>query len=597
MRKRQRFYVGLAASFHDPALAIVDPAGKVVFAEAAERYFQSKRAFNCPPDPVPRVAELIETHCAAATELVIAVSWPKGYVYPMRVLTDLSDVAVRLFKTNLESDYTWPWPTAQAQLLALTATVTTAGYNLIGSRKIAPPATLRYYDHYLTHAACACYTSPFAEGACAVVDGHGLRGSCDFYRYRGGRLESVKSLVADGPDLGSLGHFYAIVCGLCGFDAMGGEEWKVMGLAAYGRFSRAWYQQLRQLVRVRGLSLVRPAGSSFLEVLDRLRRQARRPGEPALDYADLAFTGQQLFGELMAELLCNFFPRGGSDNLILGGGCALNSSWNGRITAATPFRRLHVPMAPGDDGNALGAALLAFFEDHPDARPPGRRQSPLLGSPLSARGLENWGRFNGGGGIEHLPDTLHERVAELLAAGKIVGWARGRAELGPRALGNRSILADPRPSWMRHAINSRVKLREEFRPLAPAILHEHGPEYFEAYEESPYMERALGFRTEVRGRVPAVVHVDGTGRLQSVRADLYPDFHKLLTAFHRRTGVPLLLNTSFNVMGKPIIHSVEDAVAVFHTSGLDVLVLEDHLAEKEPLAVEAGRPRPRRRPR
>lgn len=580
MRKRQRYYIGLAATFHDPALAIVNPAGKVVFAEAAERYFQDKRAFNCPPDHVLRVAELVDTYCAPDAELVIAVSWPKAYVYPMRVLTDLSEAASRLFNVNLEGDYTWPWMTAQNQMLALTASVATAGSNLIGGRRVAQRATFRYYGHHRTHAACACYTSPFVEGACAVVDGHGVRGSCDFFRYRGGRLERIKNLVTDGPDLGSLGHFYAVLCGLCGFDAMRGEEWKVMGLASYGRFSDTWYRQLRQLVRVRGLSLVPRTGSSFLEAMGRLRRQARQPGEPALDYADLAFTGQQLFSELMAELLCNFFPRSGSDNLILGGGCALNSAWNGRITTATPFRRLHVPMAPGDDGNALGAALLAFFEDHPDARPPARRQSPLLGSPLSGQGLESWRRFSGGGKIEHLSGTVHERAAELLAAGKIVGWARGRAEFGPRALGNRSILADPRSPGMRDAINSTVKFREEFRPLAPAILHEHGPEYFEAYEESPYMERTLRFRAEVRDRVPSVVHVDGTGRVQSVSAAMYPDFRKLLTAFHRRTGVPLLLNTSFNVMGKPIIHSVEDAVAVFHTSGLDALVLEDYLAEK-----------------
>jgi carbamoyltransferase len=580
MSRRRRYYVGLAATYHDPALAIVDPAGEVVFAEASERLLQNKRAFNCPPDPVLRVAELIDAHCAPDAELVIGVSWQKGYVYPMRVLTDLSDVFTRLLKANPDGDYTWPWPTAQTQMLALTASIATAGSNLLGSRKVSHPATIRYYDHHRTHAACACFTSPFAEGACAIVDGHGGRDSCAFYRYRGGRLESVKSLVADGVDLGSLGQFYAVLCGLCGFDSMRGEEWKVMGLASYGRFSETWYERLRPLLRVRGLTLVQLSGRPFLAALERLRRQARQPGEPALDHADLAHTGQQIFGELMAELLHNFHRRGGSDTLILGGGCALNSSWNGRITEETPFKRLHVPMAPGDDGNALGAALLAFFEDHPDARPPARTQSPLLGSALSGSALENWRRFSGNGRIDHLPGTVHERAAELLAAGKIVGWARGRAEFGPRALGNRSILADPRLPGMRDAINSQVKFREEFRPLAPAILHEHGPEYFENYQESPYMERTLRFRPAVRGRVPAVVHVDGTGRLQTVRETEVPDFHRLLSAFHRLTGVPLLLNTSFNVMGRPIIHAVEDALAVYYTTGLDALVLEDYLVEK-----------------
>jgi carbamoyltransferase len=182
--------------------------------------------------------------------------------------------------------------------------------------------------------------------------------------------------------------------------------------------------------------------------------------------------------------------------------------------------------------------------------------------------------------MQHLPGQVSRRTAELLAQGRIVGWMQGRAELGPRALGHRSILADPRRPDMKDRINSAVKFREEFRPFAPSILHEHGPEYFERYQDSPYMERALVFRPEVREKVPAVVHVDGTGRLQSVRREWCERFHQLLTDFHGITGVPLLLNTSFNVMGKPLVHSVEDAVAAFLTTGLDALVIDDYLIEK-----------------
>jgi carbamoyltransferase len=236
-------------------------------------------------------------------------------------------------------------------------------------------------------------------------------------------------------------------------------------------------------------------------------------------------------------------------------------------------------MAPGDDGNALGAAWLAFYEDNPSARHAASIHSPFLGSKLSARSVENFVQFNGGR-IRRFPNGPHEHVAELLAQGRIVGWARGPAEFGPRALGNRSILADPRDPEMMHKLNDRVKFREEFRPFAPSILEDFGPTWFEDYQPSPYMERTLRFRAEVRSKVPAVVHVDGTGRLQSVSKDGAPDFYRLIEAFHRTTGVPLLLNTSFNVMGKPIIHSVQDAVAVFYTSGLDVLVLDDVVIEK-----------------
>jgi carbamoyltransferase len=171
-------------------------------------------------------------------------------------------------------------------------------------------------------------------------------------------------------------------------------------------------------------------------------------------------------------------------------------------------------------------------------------------------------------------------AARLLSEGKLIGWMQGRAEFGPRALGNRSILADPRRKDMKEKINGSVKFREEFRPFAPSILDEFGDQYFENYEFTPYMERTLRFRPEMRDRVPAVVHVDGTGRLQTVRKDWNKRFHDLLTEFNKLTGVPVLLNTSFNVMGKPIVHSVEDAVSVFLTTGLDALVIGDFLIAK-----------------
>jgi carbamoyltransferase len=163
-----------------------------------------------------------------------------------------------------------------------------------------------------------------------------------------------------------------------------------------------------------------------------------------------------------------------------------------------------------------------------------------------------------------------------------VGWVQGRAEFGPRALGNRSILADPRDPQMKDRINARVKFREEYRPFAPSILHEHGPAYFRDYQESPYMERTLAFLPEAEAKVPAVVHVDRTGRLQTVKKEWNPRYHELISCFHQRTGVPLILNTSFNVMGKPIIHTVEDALAVFFTCGIDVLVIEDLVFLKAP---------------
>ena len=177
-------------------------------------------------------------------------------------------------------------------------------------------------------------------------------------------------------------------------------------------------------------------------------------------------------------------------------------------------------------------------------------------------------------------EEIIQCAAESLADGKIIGWVQGRAEFGPRALGNRSILADPRYPDMKDKINDSVKFREEFRPFAPSILHEYGDEYFENYQFTPYMERTLNFRPEVRDKVPAVVHENGSGRLQSVTAELNPKYYALISELFRLTGVPIVLNTSLNVMGKPIVHSVEDAISLFYTSGLDALVVEDVFIEK-----------------
>jgi carbamoyltransferase len=173
-----------------------------------------------------------------------------------------------------------------------------------------------------------------------------------------------------------------------------------------------------------------------------------------------------------------------------------------------------------------------------------------------------------------------EAAAEILAEGKLVGWVQGPAEFGPRSLGNRSILADPRPANAKDLLNAKVKYREAFRPFAPSILAEHGPDWFEDYQDSPYMERTLVWREAMRARVPAVVHADGTGRLQSVTAARNPRFAALIEAFARRSGVPILLNTSFNVMGKPILHTAEDAILMFYTTGLDAIVVEDWLLVK-----------------
>lgn len=584
----QRYYIGLSATLHDPALAIVGPDGNVLFAEATERYLQDKRAFNAPPDHLIRLPKLLDEYCPDVGEISVAVNWSGSFRNRLRlhIACDLPILRHLLRPTRdrllgFRDHLIWPLPGFRNLVDGLAASVTRAGRNLDWIDAIPRGYEPRGYDHHLAHAAIGCYSSPFGEALCAVVDGFGEWSSVAFYHFAEGRLRRLDAVgPRRGLSTGSLGMFYGMLCGLCGFDPLKGEEWKVMGLAAYGKRDEEIYDLLSPLLRVDGFSLL--AGCSRADYRRRLTalQSLMAATSTDLERADLAYTGQVVFGERVRQLLENLHASGLSSNLILSGGCALNSSWNGRILAETPFDRLHVPFAPADDGTALGAAWLAWLDDHPKKGLELSGRTPYLGSRLAKRTLARLQRSGGLPHIEHLPKQITSRTAELLAAGKIVGWIQGRAEFGPRALGNRSILADPRLPGIKERINSEIKFREGFRPFAPAILDEHGAEYFVDYQPSPYMERTLIFREEVRDRIPGVVHADGTGRLQSVTESSNPKFHRLIRDFQKLSAVPVLLNTSFNIMGKPMVHSVEDALGAFLTTGLDALVLEDYLIQK-----------------
>ncbi len=561
-----RVYVGLASTVHDPAIAFVDEAGEVRFAEAVERAVGYKRAWHVPPDEPLGIGRLLDRHAPAGAQVIAGHSWRRR-----RWRGPLFRAGFTLFGERLSPRLR---PTALGQMNSFDL----AGRHLehaLHARGDRPPVH-RHFDHHLAHAALACFGSPFDDAACAVVDANGERASCSTFAFEGARLTPLDRAPLKRFDRnGSLGVFYSALCVACGFDPVKGEEWKVMGLAPYGRLDEALYRELSAMIRVEGLRLV---GDNHAIV--RALAARRRTDPSPLVAADLAFTGQRVFTERMVALLTHLHRAHPSPRLVLSGGGALNSACNGQLLERTPFRELWVPSAPADDGNAVGAAWLAWQQDHPGQRPPGRRLTPFLGSGLMVDGAVD-------DRVELTPavrgvEASFDRAAELLAGSRIVAVARGRAELGPRALGNRSILADPRDPSVKATINDRVKRREAFRPFAPAILHEHGDAWFEGYAFSPYMERALRFREEQRARVPGVVHEDGTGRLQSVTAELAPNLHAVLSRFFARTGVPILLNTSFNVMGKPIAHSVEDALAVFFTSGIDALLLEDRLYEKPP---------------
>ncbi len=576
----RHYYIGLSVTYHDPALAIVDENGEVLFAEASERYLQHKRAMNCEADTLLRLPELLERYCRFPCRFTLAINWQKSRPWYENVVAALGCLdAPGLLKQGFKTVRS---PLRNYQLHHMIACqrnkIRTAGLNLVRIlREHYPQAPIAFADfsHHLTHAATACYGSPFNEAACAVIDSFGERGSMAFYRFAGGRLR----LVYESRGTGSLGFYYMKITELCGFDWLKGEEWKVMGLAPYGRLNGELYAVLQSMIRVDGLRCRHPAPAIFTQAA-RLNRFCRQPGQAVETAADIAYTGQYFFSELMTELLTNLQRATGATQLAFAGGCALNSAFNGQIVERTAFEQVYIPSAPADDGTALGAAWLALRQDKPQLPLSGRCLSPYLGSEISDLAVERLKKYHRCLDIQHLPGNICDTTARLLAEGALVAWVQGRAEFGPRALGNRSILADPRVEATKDRINADIKFREQFRPFAPSVLAEYGSSYFANFQASPYMDKALRIEAERRCDLGAVCHVDGSGRLQTVTKELNPRFYQLIDRFRQLSGVPALLNTSFNVMGKPIVHSLEDALAVFLNCGLDHLVVNDYLISK-----------------
>ena len=574
------YTLGLCTTYHDPAVALLSGEGDVLFAEALERPLQYKRAINCEADNPIFLPELLRTRAPDLESLDVAMNWNLRrplYEHLARHLGWLTPRSIRNYQGRQLTACLETWELNYMQASQHHALMR-SGLNLARLlRQSFPKAKVRfhYFPHHLSHAAVAAYGSPMPRAAGAVIDSYGERGSMAFFSFENGQLKLIKE--QRGP--ASLGFFYMKLTELCGFDWLQGEEWKVMGLAPYGRINHKLLSLFRNLFKVEGLSLSMDR-NRFFEDLRRIDGYRIKPGEPPESVADLAHTGQFFFTEIVTELLSRLYERYPADNLILGGGCALNSSTNGEILNQTPFQRLHVPSAPADDGTALGAAFLAHHKRFATLPSRGEALSPYLGSSLSKTAVERFKVHSGLSCLHYSPEALTDFVADRLSEGAVVGWVQGGSEFGPRSLGHRSILADPRSQTIKDRINADIKFREAFRPYAPSILAEHGGTYFMHYQDSPYMERTLRFRPEVRDKVPGVVHIDGTGRLQSVTEKRNPEFYRLLKAFHAKTGCPILLNTSFNVMGKPIVHSMEDLFGVFMGSGLDLLVVGETLFEK-----------------
>ena len=461
---------------------------------------------------------------------------------------------------------------------------------LLRRRFGAAPRRVHYLDHHACHMATCFYGSPFPEAAILVMDGAGEAACTTAGVGRGTALSVVDEHLLPH----SLGHFYSAVTGYLGFQMLDGE-YKMMGLSPYGDASgSSWIRKTFLRTTAPGryaldypvLDYHRALRGVFDGPFARHFGPAREATEeaPFTDrHRDIAAAAQRGFEEVVLDLATTLRRRTGLARLAIAGGCGLNCTASGRILQTGAFDEIYVPPVPHDAGGALGAAMLVY------ARVTGQRPDPMVhaqfGPPIDATGadLDRGGRLNATPLDE---DALIDVAARALADGQVVAWAQGRMEFGPRALGNRSFLADPRSDGIRDVINEKIKKRELFRPFAPSVKAESAGEYFELAQPSPFMTIVVPVRPEKRGAIPAVTHVDGTARPQTVDRSVNPRYWKLLDRFERITGVPVLLNTSFNIQ-EPIVCSAAEALATFERSGVDALVLGDRWITR------AGRSRPR----
>jgi carbamoyltransferase len=433
----------------------------------------------------------------------------------------------------------------------------------------------RLVDHHLAHAISAYAFSGFEDAAMLVIDGRGAWEATSIWCGRGGRLEHIETI----PWPNSLGLFYAQFTQYLGFQPYS-DEWKVMGLAPYGQPGvdlRGFVSPNQDPYRVAARLLIGKDSAPNAAIEARLGPSRAPEAEIEDRHKNIAYAVQDACERAMLKLAASAVAKAGCRNLCLAGGVALNSKANGKILASGLVDQLFIQPASGDDGVCLGAALAPYLDS---------------GGKLPLRKMRHayWGPASSDAEIEKVLATYKIRytrlsdpaktVAELLANGKILGWFQGRMEFGPRALGNRSILADPRDPEMTVKVNNAVKFREWWRPFAPSMLAETAGEYLESATDSPFMILTAQVRSEKRGVIPAVTHVDGSARPQTVERDVNPLYWKLICEFGERTGVPVVMNTSFNLRGEPIVCTPTDAIRTFFSSGMDALAIGSFLVEK-----------------
>jgi len=547
---------------HDSSACIVRD-GELLFAVAEERLSRLKHDAQFPRLAIQACLDFAAVRAEQLDE--VCFGWP---------------TAGPGFRHDLKCLATGGLPFTYLNLLTSTLHFLTMWHQQGGAKafkeQFGPPrAKARFVDHHLAHAISAYAYSGFDEAAVVVMDGRGAWEATTIWHGQNGRLYPV--LMIPFPD--SLGYFYSAFTDFLGFRP-NSDEWKVMGLAPYGKPGvdlSAFIDLKAAPYRIGTKKLVTSGATPFAGMTELLG--PARIAESDIDdrHKDIAYAVQDACEAAMMSVVRMAIEKTQCRNVCLAGGVALNSKANGKIAASGLVEKLFVQPAASDDGVALGAALAPYLDDNGKLPHKPMRHGywgPCFDDETVESALRTYKlRYT------RLPDPA-STAAELLSEGKILGWFQGRMEFGPRALGNRSILADPRDPEMNAKVNNAVKFREWWRPFAPSLKKEVAAQYLESATDSPFMILTAQVRPEQRNSIPSVTHVDGSARPQTVEKEVNPLYWRLIDEFGKRTGVPVVMNTSFNLRGEAIVCTPTDAICTFFSSGMDALVIGSFLVSK-----------------
>ncbi len=571
--------LGISCYYHDSGVALVRD-GKLVAAAEEERFSREKHDHGFPSRAI--------AYCLREAGITIEQVDHIGFYEKPLVKFN------RILETILAY---WPL-TCKAWLTAIPLWL--AHRLRIGreiQEKLGTDKEILFCQHHLSHAASAFLVSPFDEAAIITADGVGEWTTTSWGVGRGTAIDMRKELRFPH----SVGLLFSAITAYLGF-RVNDAEWKVMGLAPYGR--PRFVDQFRKVVDIKddgsirldlryfahGYSTTRTFNHRWEELFGQPQND---PESPLTDFhRDIACSGQKIIEEIMVKIATHVHRETGSSNLCIAGGVGLNCVANWRILQESGFKNIFIQPAAGDSGGALGTAFYIYNTNLKNPRT-FRMDHAMWGPGFTNEEIR--AALDSAEAVYEEADNeqeLLDRTAAMIAEGEVVAWFQGRLEFGPRALGARSLLADPRNEKMKDVINAKVKFREAFRPFAPAVLKENAHEYFEmpAGMDMPFMLLVPKVREAKRAIIPAVTHEDGTGRVQTVTEEHNGRFYRLIRAFGRLTGVPVVINTSFNVRGEPIVCTPRDAYHTFINTGIDALVIGDFIVTHKPSRVdfEAG---------